>query len=208
MGRRWRRATSARDILKIAKKNMEDTRQFFECDKSQILSKFRLQPDDDPRLVSLSRTLKENDSRDTQLRHLLVSKYLAIGEEKWRQKHGLPKNDASIPAHYSQGPNFLRHEGLGEHMNLASDGLKQGQKCRRMENATGIEGISFALLPYFPQFIHLTRATEDALICELGKDEWYDVRELAVDLSPLARDYQDSYNKEVDAWLKLTKSPI
>lgn len=208
MERRWRRANSARDILEIAKKNIKDTRQFFECDKSQILSKFRLQPDDDPRLVSLSRTLEEEDSRDTQLRRLFVSKYLAMGDEKWRQQHGLPEDDTSIPAHYGQGPNFLRQEGLGEHTNLASEGLKQGQKCRRMENATGIEGLSFALLPYFPQFIHLTRATEDALISELEKDEWYDVRELAVDLSPLARDYQDSYNKEVDALLKLTKPTI
>lgn len=208
MARPINRTTNARDLLEIVRSQIEETRQFFRYDRSLILSKFRLQPDDDPRLVSLLGKLNQEDARVAQLRHLLVSKWLAMGEEEQRQEDGLPHNDDRRSRRHGHRRNFLTAIGLSTDSTFVSPGLKQGRRHRRIETATGKEGVSFALLPVFSRLSHLTREEEITLIKELQSGKYDDILQLAFDLSPLARHYQQWYNNEIDTILSIKLSGL
>jgi hypothetical protein len=158
--------------------------------------------------VSLLGTLEQEDPWVAQLRRLLVSKYLAIGEEKWKRKQGLPSNDDLLPSHYRHGYDFVRTVELWEDRTFVSAGLRQGQRCRRIEIAMRNEGISFALLPVFSRLSHLTREEENDIIHELQSGRYDDVQQLGFDLSALARDYQQWFNDEINALLPVQLSQL
>jgi hypothetical protein len=208
MAQQRHRTITATELLQFLQTTIRNIRLFFKYDRSLLLSKFRLQSDDDPRLVSLLGTLEQEDAWVAQLRRLLISKYLAIGEEKWKQMHGLPDNDDLLPSHYRHGYDFLRTVGLWEDRAFVSAGLRQGRRCRRFEIAIGNEGISFALLPVFSRLSHLTREEEDDIIYELQSGRYEDVQQLGSDLSELARDSQQWFNHEINVLLPIELSQL
>lgn len=158
--------------------------------------------------MSLLGTLEQEDPWVAQLRRLLASKYFAIGEKKWKRKQGLPDNDDLLPNHYRHGYDFVRTVELWEDRTFVSAGLRQGQRCRRIENAVRNEGISFALLPVFSRLSHLTREEENDVIRELQSGRYDDVLQLGFDLSALARDYQQWFNDEINALLPFQLSQL
>jgi hypothetical protein len=158
--------------------------------------------------VSLLGKLTQEDASEAQLRHLLASKGLAMGEEEQRQEDGLPPNDDRRLRRHGPRRNFLTAVGLSKDSTLVSPGLKQGRRCRRIEIATGKEGISFALLPVFSRLSHLTREEEITLIKELQSGEYDEILQLASDLSPLTRHYQEWYNNKIDTILSIKLSEL
>jgi hypothetical protein len=194
------RITKVSDILPIVRGNIENIKDFFRYDRSLIVSKFRLKPDVDPRLVFLLATLEGEEPLEAQFRRLLTSRYLAKREENWNQhrRNGWVHADiVRLPNYYREGPSFLQSEGLWEHREYVSISLSQGRRSRRIEINTGIEGISYALLPIFPRLPHLQLAEEDALIQELLGGSWDDILQLGRDLSPLAGRYQPWFEHEI-----------
>lgn len=193
-----KRAADAEEILYLCLSECDRLEEFFIDDRSLMLSKFGLKIGLDARRISLLPSLKEEHQWESWLRRLAGSRYLAEEEEKCLAQGGHTLEDAiSIPNYYRQGLDLLREQGLWADGEKISKDLSQGCKFRRIEKATGLEGISLALLPAFPRFQHLDLDQETRLISLLNETRFEKMITLGSRLSPFSRTYQSWTNDQL-----------
>jgi hypothetical protein len=155
----YTKASNAEDILAGVKADFDNIEAFLKHDFSAIILKFRPEPDDDIRSISLRPKHVEEHPWEAHLRQILGSRSLALGERQWLSKQGLnPEIDS--PAAYEMGSIFLRSLGLEFHFPF----LQMGRILDQIERRVGTPGITFMWIPLFSWFRQCPQHVVKALI--------------------------------------------
>lgn len=175
MSSRRNQKITAEGLLQDIVAQMSLLDRFVEIDLTPVL--VHIDPADRDRALGL---ISQGASSCAWVKHLYeICRWvsLASAEEGWLQEQGIEGvcQDNRLRGVWSM-PSFLRHLGLSNDQNIASD-LKQGRKVKRLETKLGL-GISLLMVPVMPIFRRLNRE-EEAKAIELLRADYAGINQCA-----------------------------